>query len=139
MPTRRTIIRGAAGLAGSAALPFAGRATAPIAEGTIKVVYVGGKDCGPCETWKKKYKADWLASPEYRQVTWLEVDPPRLRDAYQARYWPGELSPILDQVPRKSGTPRFLLLRNDRLIANEFGVSKWTKIVDALKKELALT
>jgi hypothetical protein len=139
MPTRRTIIRGAAGLAGLAALPFQARAEGPIAEGPIKVVYVGGKDCGPCETWKKKYKADWLASPEYKRVAWIEVDPPRLKDAYQARYWPGELAPILDQVPRKSGTPRFLLVRNNKVIANESGVSKWTKIVDALKKELTLT
>jgi len=128
------IIRGAAGLAGSAALPSAAFADTP-----IKVIYVGGKDCGPCETWKKRYKAAWLASPEYQQVAWIEIDPPRLREAYQARYWPGDLSPILAQLPRKSVTPRFLVVCDDKVIANEFGVSRWPKIVDALKQQLGLT
>jgi hypothetical protein len=128
MLSRRTIILGAAGLAGSAA--FASAAA------LLRVIYVGGLDCPPCQTWKKKYKTDWLASPEYRQVTWIEIDPPRLKEAYQERFWPGDLRPILDQLPRKSGTPRFLLVRDDRVIANEFGVSGWPKIVDAVRKEL---
>jgi hypothetical protein len=130
MISRRTIILGAAGLAGSAA-PFTSRASAP-----IRVIYVGGLDCPPCQTWKKRYKADWLASPEYRQVTWIEIDPPRLKEAYQARFWPGDLRPVLEQLPRKSGTPRFLVVKDDRVIANEFGVSGWLKIVNELKKEL---
>jgi hypothetical protein len=130
MLSRRTIILGAAGLIGSAA-PFTSRAATP-----IRVIYVGGLDCRPCETWKKRYKADWLASPEYRQVTWIEIESPKLRDAYQERFWPGDLRPVLDQLPRKSGTPRFLLVRDGRVIANEFGVGKWLKIVDELKKEL---
>jgi hypothetical protein len=46
------------------------------AEPALKVIYVGGRDCQPCTAWKNKYKASWLASPEYKQVTWIEVDPP---------------------------------------------------------------
>jgi hypothetical protein len=130
MLSRRTIILGAAGHMVLAA-PFASSAEAP-----IRVIYVGGLDCRPCETWKKKYKADWLASPEYRQVTWIEIESPKLKEAYQERFWPGALRPVLDQLPRKSGTPRFLLVRDDRVIANEFGVGGWTKILDELKKEL---
>lgn len=102
----------------------------------VKVIYVGGWDCQPCTAWKNKYKANWLASPEYKQVTWIEVESPKLKEAYQERFWPGDLKPILDQVPRKSGTPRFLIVKDDKIIANEFGTGQWSKILAELKKQL---
>ncbi|SKA33798.1 hypothetical protein SAMN02745126_05407 [Enhydrobacter aerosaccus] len=104
--------------------------------GRIEMIYVGGWDCPYCTTWKNKYKADWLASPEFKRVTWVEVDPPRLRDAYQARYWPGDLAEVLNQVPRKSGTPRFLIVQDGRIVSNEFGVSKWLVTLEHLHKLL---
>jgi hypothetical protein len=102
----------------------------------IKVIYVGGRDCPPCTTWKNANKATWLASPEFRQVTWIEVDVPRLKQAYQERYWPGELKPILDQLPRKSGTPRFLIVEDGKVVFNGFGVSKWASTMADLRKLL---
>jgi hypothetical protein len=123
------------------ALLFTGLAAAvaaPAAYGApdIKVVYIGGWDCPPCTTWKNTYKAGWLASPEYRRVTWYEVDPPKLKEAYQERHWPAELKPVLDQLPRKSGTPRFLIVRDGRVVANEFGTSKWANVMTELRKVL---
>ena len=102
----------------------------------LKVIYVGGWDCPPCSEWKKTKKAAWLASPEFSRVTWIEVDAPKLKEAYQARYWPGDLKPILDQLPRKAGTPRFLIVRDGQVVANEFGGSKWPAIMADLKKLL---
>ena len=102
----------------------------------LKVIYVGGWDCPPCTQWKNTRKAGWLASPEYSRVTWIEVESPRLKEAYQERYWPGDLKPILDQLPRKSGTPRFLIVRDGQVVANEFGASKWAVIMTDLKKHL---
>ena len=102
----------------------------------IKVIYVGGWDCPPCTAWKNANKATWIASPEFRQVTWIEVDAPKLKEAYQERYWPGELKPILDQLPRKSGTPRFLIVEDGRIVSNEFGTSNWISTMADLKKRL---
>jgi hypothetical protein len=107
------------------------------AASVLEVIYVGGLDCQPCTAWKNKYKARWLASPEYRQVTWIEVESPKLKEAYQERFWPGELKLVLDQLPRKSGTPRFLIVRDGKVVANEFGVSHWTKILETLRNQLA--
>ena len=123
------------------ALLFAALAvsTTPIvaaAVSDLKVIYVGGWDCPPCTQWKNTHKAKWLASPEFQQVTWIEVDPPKLREAYQERYWPGDLKPILDQVPRKSGTPRFLIVKDGKIVSNEFGTSKWLATMADLKKIL---
>ena len=102
----------------------------------LKVVYVGGLDCPPCTQWKNTKKARWLASPEYHRVDWVEVESPKLREVYQARFWPGDLKPILDQLPRKSGTPRFLIVKDGKVVANEFGSSTWAIIMADLKKLL---
>ena len=115
----------------AAIIPGAARAASE-----IKVIYIGGWDCPPCTQWKNTRKAGWLASPEYSRVTWIEVESPRLKEAYQERYWPGDLKPILDQLPRKSGTPRFLIVRDGQVVANEFGGSKWAVIMADLKKLL---
>lgn len=130
MLSRRFLLVTAAGLAGSAAaLPAA-------AAGALQVVYVGGWDCGPCTTWKNRYKADWLKSPEFARVRWVEVESPKLKEAYQERFWPDDLRPVLGSLPKKSGTPRFLVVRDGRVIANEFGVTTWLKILDVVKKQV---
>ncbi|MCA0245661.1 MAG: hypothetical protein LCH93_03495 [Proteobacteria bacterium] len=102
----------------------------------VKVIYVGGWDCQPCTNWKKQYKAAWLASPEFGKVTWIEVDPPKLKEAYQERHWPSDLKPILDQLPRKNGTPRFLIVQDGKIVSNEFGTNKWTRTMSDLHKIL---
>ena len=102
----------------------------------LTVIYVGGLDCPPCTEWKNTQKARWLASPEYKKVTWVEVDSPKLKEAYQDRYWPADLRAVLAKLPRKSGTPRFLIVRDGKLVANEFGTGRWAATVADLKKEL---
>jgi len=116
------------------ALPLAARAAD--AASTVEVVYVGGKDCPYCALWREKYEAEWRASPEFRRVEWIEIEPAHLRDAYQSRYWPGELAGILEQVPRKNGTPRFLIVKNGKVVFNELGADKWRRTVLAMQNEL---
>ena len=91
----------------------------------IKVIYVGGLDCEPCTRWKHTYLQGWMASPEFRQVTWVEVESPKLKDAYQRRFWSGELGAVLDQLPRKTV-----------VVANQAGVNKWTTLMSDLRKIL---
>ena len=102
----------------------------------LTVIYVGGWDCPPCTQWKNTQKARWLASPEYKRVTWIEVESPHLKDAYKERYWPAELRPVLDELPRKTGTPRFLIVKDGKVLSNEFGTGRWTATLADLKKQL---
>jgi hypothetical protein len=120
---------------------FAGL-TLPMAAGNaraaseVEVVYIGGWDCPYCILWQDKYKADWLASPEFKQVTWIEVDVPHLREAYEEQYWPGELKAVLDQIPHKSGTPRFLIVSKGKLVFNTAGANQWERTLRALRNVL---
>ncbi len=102
----------------------------------IRVIYVGGRDCQPCVRWKNAYLDKWRASPEYRRVDWFEIEPPKLKEAYQERFWPDEVKSILDQLPRKSTTPRFLIVRDGRVVANLTGSTKWPEIMADLKQLL---
>jgi hypothetical protein len=106
------------------------------AAGGLQVIYVGGRDCPPCRRWSATYKAKWLASQEYGRVVWYEVEPPHLSEAYQERHWPEALRPVLAQVPRKNGTPRFLIVEGGRIVSNEMGVSKWLNTMAELRKLL---
>jgi hypothetical protein len=117
-----------AGLAASTAL-----STAQAASG-IQVIYVGGLDCPYCTMWKDQYRAAWLASPEYSRVTWIEVDSPKLREAYQDRFWPGALKDVLVQIPQKNGTPRFLIVEDGRLVSNELGVNRWEDTMTRIRR-----
>jgi hypothetical protein len=91
----------------------------------LTVIYIGGQDCPNCAQWKSQYKAAWDGSPESKKVKWVAVDPPSLRDAYSSRNWPAEQKPILDNLPSKSGTPRFVLVKNGAIISNHSGVRGW--------------
>ena len=108
------------------------------AQSKLQVIYIGGWDCGPCNYWKSTYKKDWLASPEYKQVTWIEIEAPHLKEAYEDRYWPTELRPVRDQLPVKAGTPRFVIVKDGKVVSNQFrGDDFWTRTVADIKKGLA--
>jgi hypothetical protein len=102
----------------------------------VQVMYVGGQDCPYCALWRERYEANWKASPEFKAVAWVEIEPPSLRQSYQARFWPGSLKDVLDQVPRKNGTPRFLIVKDGKVVFNDIGVDRWNRAMLALKNVL---
>jgi len=126
---RRTFLIG--GLLGSTVL------TPALAQAPLTVIYVGGQDCPPCLQWKNKYRAAWLASPEFRKIQWIEVEPPSLKEAYEARFWGGGLGPILKQLPYRAGTPRFLVVQDGQIIDNQLGRSSWLRILSDVKAHSA--
>lgn len=126
---RRAFLIG--GLLGSTVL------TPALAQAPLTVIYVGGADCPPCLNWKSKYKAQWMSSPEFRKIRWVEVETPSLKEAYQPRFWAGDLKGIYDQLPRKSGTPRFLVVQGGRVIDNQLGGNTWPRVLSDVKTLVA--
>ena len=98
----------------------------------IQLVYVGARDCPWCTRWMREEKPRLVASPEFGRLTYVEIEPRRIRDAYNSRYWPAQLVPILQALPLKDGTPRFLILRDGALIANYLG--GWENVMPQLRR-----
>jgi hypothetical protein len=69
-------------------------------------------------------------------VTWIEIEAPHLTRAYDDTYWPASLRPIREQLPKKAGTPRFLIVRDDKVVSNHFG-GTWMDTLADLKRLLA--
>ena len=131
---RRTLL--AAGLI-SLPLPAVARQARQTALAGLTVVNVAAKDCFYCVAWTIQSKPAWLDSREYKRVRYVEIDAPTVKRAYVADYW-GDLAFVIDALPRKNGTPRFLLLRDGAVVFNEFGMSGWPKLLDELRtKHLA--
>jgi len=127
------------------ALLFASLAASPALFGAIStaratpdiaVIYIGGQDCPPCQRWRANAHPRWLASSEFQKVSYFEIEPLLLKEAYDERSWPRALRPVLAQVPRKSGTPRFLIVHESRIVSNELGTSAWMNTLADLKQYL---
>ncbi len=102
----------------------------------IQVIYIGGQDCGGCKRWRANAHPRWLASEEIQKVSYFEIEPITLKDAYDERSWPRGLRSILAQLPLKSGTPRFLIVQEGRVVSNQLGVAAWTNTLADLKQYL---
>ena len=128
---RRALV--ASAIAASSAL-VAGRSSHADTDGTL-LVYVGGWDCPPCISWKNNKKAAFLASPLGKKVRFVEIESPKLREAYEDRYWAADLRLVRDQLPerQKSGTPRFLIVRDGKLLSSEWGSGEWERTVAKLE------
>jgi hypothetical protein len=133
---RRAFVQRASVLGGAASLGLLPQAFAqsnPPAT-PLTVIYIGGQDCPSCAQWKGQYKAKWEASPEFKRVKWVAVDPPSLLKAYESQNWPDDQKPILAKLPSKSGTPRFVVVKDGAIISNHSGVRGWqTTFVDIQK------
>ena len=122
---------------------FASLAACPVLSGLPRaaravpdlfVVYIGGQDCGACQRWRANAHPRWLASDEIQKVSYFEIEPITLKDAYKARSWPRALRPVLAQVPSKSGTPRFLIVQEGRIVSNQLGLSAWASTLADLRQ-----
>src|SRR5689334_7400710 len=78
----------------------------------IELVYVGAQECPYCKLWRRREQPTLVSSPLFKQIAFTEVEPRRIRDAYNPRYWPARLLPILQSLLVPDGTPRFLVLKD---------------------------
>jgi hypothetical protein len=88
---------------------------------SFELVYIGGRDCPWCVKWVKEQKPRLLASPLYRKLRYVEIETAKMRDSYDARNWPQHLVTVLYNLPVKGVTPRFLIVKDGHVYANETG------------------
>lgn len=106
-------------------------------QSVIQVVYVGAYDCPPCIAWKNQSKPEWIASPEFAQVTYSEVNAPSLKDPTYEPAWTAELRWLVTENYFDKGVPRFLLIVDRSVVANGYGTGSWQEIVSSVKLLIA--
>ena len=102
------------------------------AAGRIELVYVGARECPYCTLWRRRDRPALQASPMFKRLVFTEIEPRRIRDAYNPRYWPARLLPILKSLLVPDGTPRFLVLRDGVLYGNHLG--DWPETLAELRR-----
>ena len=114
-------------------------AGAALAQGKgLEVFYLGAPDCPYCRQWESRTRPAFLASPEGKAVTYVEIHGETLRQPIEARHYPARYKWVYDQVGDSRGVPRFLLAEDGKVVHSAFGTDGFEKVfLPALKKALA--
>lgn len=103
--------------------------SAPTANGTVTLVYVGAEDCAPCRSWQSVAGVTFRASPEFARIVYREVKSPTARNVLHDEYWPNDLRGHRARLGRGAGVPLWLVILDDELIERAFGASQWHSTV----------
>jgi hypothetical protein len=134
----KTCARGGVMRAGIAATGFAAALAAAAAVWTpsapatardVMLLYVGADDCAPCRTWQRADGPSFRASPEFSRVTYREVKSPSVLDILKDEYWPEDLRPYRERIGRAAAVPLWLVVADEALVEQAFGVSQWRDAV----------
>ena len=94
----------------------------------VMVLYVGAWNCPSCLRWKKRRVGEDERSLLAR-VALREVDAPSYADLTYDPAWPEDLKIIRDRYKIRSGSPRFYVFADARLVKSHFGGLAWERDV----------
>lgn len=103
----------------------------------VTLIYVGASDCKFCLRWEGPDRGIFLKSPEAKLISYREVHAHSYTDTSREGYWPNDLKWVLEKTNAKAGTPRWIVLIDDRVVLNRRGLSSWDAPVHQLIKDLA--
>ena len=94
------------------------------AAANLTIIYVGAKDCLPCQVYEVTDYPQWNREPAARSVRFIMVKAPLIANAFQARYWPPEARPYLKSVMFPA-VPLFILIADGRIVKIVSGLGGW--------------
>jgi len=101
---------------------------------SVTLLYIGAEDCAPCRAWQRDEGASFRSSAEFARVTYREVKSPSLLDVLHDEYWPDDLRGYRDRLGRRAGVPLWLIIADQEVVDQAFGVSQWhSAVVPKLK------
>ena len=104
----------------------------------VEVFYLGAPDCPYCRKWESQARPGFLASPEGKAVTYVEIKGETLRQPIVERHYPARYKWVYEQIGDSRGVPRFLLAVDGKVVHSAFGTDGFEKVfIPALKKVLA--
>ena len=111
---------------------------ATAASAGIEVFYLSTPDCPYCRHWEATSRDAFLASPEGKAVTYIEIRGETLRQPIDARHYPPEYRWVYEQIGRSRGVPRFLIAIDRKVVLSAFGTNAYrTQFLPALRAALA--
>jgi hypothetical protein len=91
----------------------------------LLLIYVGAEDCAPCRAWQHGDGATFRSSADFSRLTYREVKAPHLRDVLKDEVWPEDIRGYRDHLKRSDGVPLWLVVSDDDLVVQRFGVAAW--------------
>lgn len=89
------------------------------------LVYVGADNCGPCTAWERDIgpgtKSNFLASATARGVVFREVHARTYMNTAEPSRWPEDLIWLVKATNIASGTPRYIILVDRKIVLNTQG------------------
>lgn len=108
---------------------------------TIMLIYIGAENCGFCKRWEAGYgantRAEFLESLEGKTVAFREIQTNNFMDTGDLRFWPDDLTWIRDRTYVLSGTPRYVIVLDGRVVMNQSGLRNWREKIRPRLQDLA--
>jgi hypothetical protein len=104
---------------------WTGRATQPVREADVLLLYVGAEDCAPCRVWQNGDGAAFLASADFPRISYREVKSPHLHDMLKDEHWPEDLRGYRSGLRRSDGVPLWLVVADNTIVEQRFGAEAW--------------
>lgn len=95
----------------------------------VVLVYVGAENCAPCEIWQRSQGTAFRDSNEFPRLTYREVKSPSLFDVLKDENWPEDLRVYRQALSREAGVPLWLVIADDQLVMQRFGLTQWQEAV----------
>ena len=102
----------------------------------LQVIYVGAYNCAPCKQWELFTEPAWRKTPEAKQVELRTIKTPFFENTGSDSAWPEDLRWVRDRTHAMSGTPRFIVVVDDRVAGTAFGTNGWSQRIVPLVARL---
>ncbi len=133
--SRRTLLLAAPGLALAALAgcgtsqvrgPIVTADAGPDPERPLTVIYIGARNCGYCLEWEGEEERQFLASETRKRLTYRRLIFRSFRNVTSNGVWPGDLVWVRDRLGIRSGTPRFIVVREQEILLTTSGTEAWS-------------
>ena len=95
----------------------------------VTLVYVGAKNCAPCDIWQRNQGTAFRNTAEFYRLTYREVKSPSLLDVLKDDHWPEDLRTYRQAIGQHAGVPLWLVIADDRLVLQGSGATQWQNMV----------
>lgn len=108
------------------------------ADRPVTLIYVRSSACPFCRQWENFVEPEWARSAERSRLSYRVLDFPHFSDITSDRRWPEDLRWVRDELRLTRGTPRFILVKDRKILASYFGTRSWeSEMVPTIRLALA--